>query len=147
MRAYPSRKTRACRSRRGATAVEFAIIVPVFLLLLAGIIEFGQAFRVQHALANAARRGGRAASLNASTNTAVTTTVQNDLVSTLNVQSTDVTVTISINGVANAALTGAKTGDIIAVTISLPLSKAGVNFYAKTFASTTLTSSASYEHE
>lgn len=147
MRAYPSRKTRACRSRRGATAVEFAIIVPVFLLLLSGIIEFGQAFRAQHALANAARRGGRAASLTTATNAAITTTVKNDLVSSLGVQATDVTVSITVNGVANGSLATAKTGNVVVVTVSLPFSKAGVNFYSRTFANTTLTSSASYEHE
>ena len=147
MRTLPSRKFLSRRDRRGATAVEFAIIVPVFLLLLAGIIEFGQAFRVQHALQNAARRGGRAASLTSSTNTAVTSTVRSDLVSSLGVQSTDVTVTIKVNNNANTSLASAVTGDIIEVTVTLPFTKAGVNFYSNRFSSTTLKAIASYEHE
>jgi Flp pilus assembly protein TadG len=47
------------RSERGVAAVEFAIILPVLLLLLLGIIEFGRAFQVQATLAAAAREGVR----------------------------------------------------------------------------------------
>ncbi|MFM2096444.1 MAG: hypothetical protein RIS70_3568 [Planctomycetota bacterium] len=147
MRSFPLRKFNSRRNRRGATAVEFAIIVPVFLLLLAGIIEFGQAFRAQHALLNAARRGGRAASLTGSTNAAVTTTVRNDLVSSLGVLSTDVTVTIKLNNNASASLATAVTGDVVEVAVTLPYTKAGVNFYSNRFSSTTLRAVASYEHE
>jgi hypothetical protein len=43
--------------------VEFALVVPVFLLLLFGAIEFGRAFFVLHLMANAAREGAREASL------------------------------------------------------------------------------------
>lgn len=147
MRTFPLRRFCSRRDRRGATAVEFAIIVPVFLLLLGGIIEFGQAFRAQHALTNAARRGGRAASLTGSTNTAVTTTIRNDLVSSLGVLSTDVTVAIRINSNSTAQLTSAVTGDVVEVTVSLPYNKVGVNFYSNRFSSTTLRAVASYEHE
>jgi len=147
MRNFPWRKFHTRRDRRGATAVEFAIIVPVFLLLLAGIIEFGQAFRAQHALLNAARRGGRAASLAGSTNATVMTTVRNDLVSSLGVQSTDVTVTIKLNNSSTASLANAITGDVVEITVTLPYTKAGVNFYSNRFSSTTLRAVASYEHE
>ena len=47
------------RSERGAAAVEFAIILPVLILLLIGTIEFGRAFQVQATLAAAAREGVR----------------------------------------------------------------------------------------
>lgn len=45
----------------GAAAVEFAIILPVLLLIVAGIIDFGRAFFTQVTLTNAAREGARAA--------------------------------------------------------------------------------------
>jgi len=47
------------RSERGATAVEFALVLPVLLVLVLGIIEFGRAFQVQATLAAAAREGVR----------------------------------------------------------------------------------------
>lgn len=48
---------------RGATAVEFAILLPVLLLLVLGIMEFGRAFHVQTTLSNAARDGVRVMAL------------------------------------------------------------------------------------
>jgi len=50
-------KTR--RSERGAAAVEFAIVLPVLLLLVLGIVEFGRAYNIQTTLSGAAREGVR----------------------------------------------------------------------------------------
>jgi Flp pilus assembly protein TadG len=47
------------RSERGAVAVEFALMAPVLILLLLGIMEFGRAYNVQISLSNAAREGVR----------------------------------------------------------------------------------------
>ncbi|RBY95071.1 pilus assembly protein [Blastococcus sp. TBT05-19] len=47
------------RDERGASAVEFAFIVPVLLLLVLGIAEFGRAFQVQGTISAAAREGVR----------------------------------------------------------------------------------------
>lgn len=46
-------------TQRGAAAVEFALIVPLLLVLLIGIAEFGRAFQVQGTLSAAAREGVR----------------------------------------------------------------------------------------
>ena len=43
------------RSDRGATAVEFAMIMPLLIALVMGIAEFGRAFQVQGTLSAAAR--------------------------------------------------------------------------------------------
>lgn len=51
------------RCERGASAVEFALIVPVLLLLIGGIIDFGRAYYQEIQLSNAARDGARLASL------------------------------------------------------------------------------------
>ncbi|AUI49655.1 TadE/TadG family type IV pilus assembly protein [Arthrobacter crystallopoietes] len=47
------------QSERGAVAIEFAIVLPVLLILLIGMIEFGRIFSAQIILTNAAREGAR----------------------------------------------------------------------------------------
>lgn len=47
------------KSERGAAAVEFALVVPVLLLLLVGIIEFAHVFNTQISLTQAAREAAR----------------------------------------------------------------------------------------
>src|SRR4051794_5418889 len=62
--------------RRGAAAVEMALVTPLFLMMVFGIIEFGRGMMVSNLLVNTAREGTRAAVLNGSTNSSVTMTVQ-----------------------------------------------------------------------
>ncbi|HEV2968401.1 MAG TPA: TadE/TadG family type IV pilus assembly protein [Pirellulales bacterium] len=63
------------RYRRGAAAVEFALVAPVFFILLFGLIEYGRAVMVQQILTNAAREGGRVAILTTATSTSVKSAV------------------------------------------------------------------------
>jgi len=49
--------------QRGASAVEFALIVPLLIVLVIGIAEFGRAFQVQATLSAAAREGVRVMAL------------------------------------------------------------------------------------
>jgi Flp pilus assembly protein TadG len=51
------------RGRRGAALVEFALIVPILLMLFLGIIEFGVMMMHQLTLVQVAREGSRHASL------------------------------------------------------------------------------------
>ena len=44
---------------KGAIAVEFAIIFPLFLLLVAGVIDFGHAYFMKQTITNASREGAR----------------------------------------------------------------------------------------
>lgn len=55
----PTHRHHAQRSRRGVAAVEFAIVFPLFLLLVFGAIGIGRAIVVQHKLVEAARAGCR----------------------------------------------------------------------------------------
>lgn len=59
---------------RGASAVEFALVLPVLLLIVIGIIEFGRAYNIQTTLSNAARDGVRVMALQDSATAARTTT-------------------------------------------------------------------------
>ncbi len=63
-----SRKTNS--SERGAALVELAIAITVFLTSMFAVIEFGRALWVHNALADAARRGARYATLNPSSSAA-----------------------------------------------------------------------------
>lgn len=46
---------------RGAAAVEMAIVLPLLLLVIAGIVDFGRFFMTEIQLTNAAREGARVA--------------------------------------------------------------------------------------
>ena len=54
------------RGQRGAVAVEFALIFPILVLLVLGIIEFGTGFHAWDATQNGAREGARLAAVDAS---------------------------------------------------------------------------------
>jgi Flp pilus assembly protein TadG len=55
--------TARLRDERGASAVEFAFILPLLIVLVLGIAEFGHAFQVSGALSAAAREGVRVMAL------------------------------------------------------------------------------------
>src|SRR5262245_6276318 len=52
---------RLTRRRRGAAIVEFAIMLPLLLLLVVGLWEVGRLIQVQQILSGAAREGARLA--------------------------------------------------------------------------------------
>ena len=56
-------RPRRARDQRGAVAVEFALIMPILLILVFGIIEFGFMINRDMIVGNASRDGARAASL------------------------------------------------------------------------------------
>lgn len=58
----PGAERRRKRSR-GQSLVEFAVVLPVFLLILCGILDFGFALYSRMSVINAAREGARAASV------------------------------------------------------------------------------------
>lgn len=51
------------RSERGAAAVEMAFVLPVLLLLIFGIIDYGRLLNAQIMMTEAAREGARVAAL------------------------------------------------------------------------------------
>lgn len=54
---------RVKRLRRAGAAVEMAVVTPLLLTMLFGIIEYGWVFTVRQALVTAAREGARVAAL------------------------------------------------------------------------------------
>jgi len=49
------------RSDEGQAVVEFALVVPVLMLLIVGVFEFGRAWNAHQAVTDAAREGARIA--------------------------------------------------------------------------------------
>ena len=133
--------------RRGAAVVELAVVAPLFLLLLAGIIEFGQAFRIQHTLSNASRRGARAGIVDGVTTEQITDRVKNQCQTALGVSPEDITVDILVNGESQTDLSEAETQDEISVSVSIPFAKAGSGFFANMFSQSVLGSTCTMEHE
>ncbi|WP_241985969.1 TadE/TadG family type IV pilus assembly protein [Cryobacterium sp. Hz7] len=58
------------RGERGAAAVEFALVLPILLLLVLGLIEFSRLYNIQISLSNAAREGARNMAIHDSQSTA-----------------------------------------------------------------------------
>ena len=118
------------RSERGAAAVEFAILLPLLILLLFGIIEFSIAYNHEQGLHAAAREGARVAALPQTTQATVIDRVRSALQGVMNnsdIQNATITVTPSGNQPCN----GAPAGTHVVVTVSAPDDLA-IPLYTKT---------------
>lgn len=51
------------QTRRGAAIVEMAVVSPLLLTMIFGVIEFGNSFMIRQMLTNAAREGARVAAI------------------------------------------------------------------------------------
>lgn len=115
-------------NRRGAAMVEMALVLPVFMMVALGIIEFGRALWVANMVTNAAREATRSAVLDGSSNSTVTSSAKDFLSSTLNVASSDISVSIAVTAAAGNPNPGneclnSNTRDLIEIEISLPFNK------------------------
>ena len=104
------------RSESGAAAVEFALVVPILLLLLVGIIEFGRVYNAQIELTAAARQGVRVMAIQNSPSAAKTATEQ--AAPSLNPSLTDAQIAIVSSPVNTGLCT---TGSTVTVTATYPL--------------------------
>jgi Flp pilus assembly protein TadG len=58
-----TRPRRGLGSQSGQSLVEFALVLPVFIVVLFGIMEFGRLWEVTNLLTSAAREGARVAAV------------------------------------------------------------------------------------
>lgn len=65
----PGPSSRRSNRRRGQAMVEFALVIPIFMLVLSGILDFGFALFSRMTVINAARDGARAAIMVSNTST------------------------------------------------------------------------------
>jgi Flp pilus assembly protein TadG len=82
------------RRRRAAAVVEMAVVTPLLLTLLFGIIEYGWLFMIKQTMTNAAREGCRVATLQGSTDGQITGTITSYLTGT-GLAGADYTVTLT----------------------------------------------------
>jgi Flp pilus assembly protein TadG len=110
---------RSCRkNRRGAAVVEFAVVAPIFFLLIFGMIEFGRVVMVQQLLTNASREGARLGVLNDATTSQVQSRVVNYLAGAqITISTTDVDVDYA------ADTSSPDGGESVTVTVSVPFNQ------------------------
>jgi len=133
---------RTCRrNRQGAAAVEFAIVAPVFFLLVFGMVEYGRMIMVQQVITNAAREGARVGVLDGSTYTDVQTAVNNYLTAS-KISTTASTISCSPNPPSSQT-----TGNPVTVTVSIPFNKVSWLPTPLYLGSTTLSASAVMRRE
>ncbi len=63
--------TRLYKDKRGTQIVEFALLLPIFLLIVFGILDFGRGFFSWVIITNGAREGARSASVGKAQNIVV----------------------------------------------------------------------------
>jgi Flp pilus assembly protein TadG len=106
--------------RRGAAALEFAVVGTGLFIIIFGIIELSRGLMVQHLLTNAARQGCRVGCISGKSNTDVTNAV-NVALSSQGI-STD-TIQVQVNDGTGDVL-NAKSGDEVTVLVSVPIATA-----------------------
>ena len=94
--------------------VEMALVLPLFILIIVGILEFGRAFMVQQMVTNASREGARHASLPNTTESEVVTRVR-DYLLTGSINPDVVQVTVTPTNLQNST-----TGTQVSVEVRVP---------------------------
>lgn len=103
-RTSPFRVRRPCRlggDTRGTAAIEMAIVLPVLLLLVFGIVTYGSWLAISHSVQQAANEGGRAAlgGLTVDERASLARSTANDvLVRTLDINASKVAVSVQDDG-------------------------------------------------
>lgn len=97
----------------GVAVVEFAIILPILLLLILGGMDFGHAYYIEHVITNASREGARYGSryTGAATNP-TSSQISTYVTTTLNYNSFNLN-----NLVVSGSYSGASPNEIVTVTV------------------------------
>jgi len=90
---------------RGAAMVELALILPILIILLVGIINFGAAYNHQIQIQGAAREGARALALGQNASTAVCSALSSSECSRVSVAQTGCPSSSSSTSTAYATVT------------------------------------------
>jgi Flp pilus assembly protein TadG len=85
----------ALREQQGQTMTEFALVLPLLVLLLFGVIQFGIAFNNYITLTDAVRAGARKAAVSANTDNPETVAEEQVRQSAIGLQEDELDVTVS----------------------------------------------------
>ena len=113
--------------RRGAALVEMALVSPLLIMVLLGIIEFGRALAVGQFAAAAVRDATRYATNDDVTNGAVIDLVRNHISVSTGISPEDVLVTITVtkSDGGSGSLSNAETNDLVTVRAEIPFNNVG----------------------
>lgn len=138
-------------SRRGVAATEFALVLPMLMIIILGAIDVGEFINIGQVVAHAAREGAREASRDSTTNVSQVETAVRDYLSDAfpNMSVADLgaiaQITVSSGGatLTGDAINDVASGDPITVTVSLDFDSVrwlqGVNLLdGRTLSSTTV---------
>jgi Flp pilus assembly protein TadG len=128
------------RSERGAAAVEMAILLPLLILLVFGIVEFSIAFNHKQGLHAAAREGARFGALPQNTNDEIVERVEDALSGVADPDDVTIAVTPNVDHPCDLQPPGAR----VKVTVSMPWH---VNIPLADLAPVTLTGSGEFRCE
>jgi Flp pilus assembly protein TadG len=103
--------------RRGAAIVEMAVVAPLLLTMLFGVMEFGWMFMVHETMTNTARECCRLATLQGTTDT----DIQNRFVQSM--AATRVSATADMISISR---TGTPDNQIVTVSVSVPYSQVSI---------------------
>lgn len=111
--------------RQGAAAVELAVVLPLFFLLLFAVVEFGRAMMAGELLTHAAREGARLGTLSGKSNADVEQKVASLVRNTLGVAPEHVRTVISVTAAPGNPAPGnqvarALSRDVIRVQVRVP---------------------------
>ena len=109
---------RSPRRRRGAAAVEFAVLAPVLGIIIVGMVEMSRAMMAKMILNDAARKACRTGIQATGSNATISSDVTN-ILSDNNTSTSSATVTVQVNGVTANANT-AKQNDRVSVKVAVP---------------------------
>ena len=115
-------RSKSNQRRRGAAIVEMAVCLPILMVFVLGIIEFGQGYLAKHLLANACRMGARMSIVDGATNSAVEAKVKQFFADSLRGDPDDLVVTFEVEttkGVVGTDISLATTGDICTVSTTI----------------------------
>jgi Flp pilus assembly protein TadG len=112
--------SRKAQPRRGAAAVELAMLSPLLVALLLGVWEVGRLIQVNQILSNAAREGGRQASTGLLSNSQVQTVVLQYL-QRAGLPTANATVTVTNVTSSSRDATAAQQLDQFRVTVTVPV--------------------------
>lgn len=126
MNIKPLKRTRP--KRRGAALVEMALVLPIFVSVVLGIVEFGRAMMVAQLITNASREGARMGALDATTNTEVISSVKDFVSRSAGVDASHVSVNITIEPAAGNPdpghqIASAQTRDLVTVQVQVPFDR------------------------